>query len=334
MAEASVVLDSLKDHEAANVLRALKKVNATEELLRATKAGVIVSKVRTCEDTAVSQLSKEVVTKWKNEVDEIKKKRSASSSTPKTGTASGANTNGATTPTTNPESGSATPATKPVIKKVDTSSKTALAAPSTSRSPSIVKSPATPSNGSAALAPTEMRSVKKDGIKLGTTGDKTRDKCLEMVYDAIVFDSNAPSEQILDRAKAIELSCYEEFRSANNDYRAKIRRLFLNLKDKTNPALREDVVSGELPVKKFCSMTSQEMASEERKQTNSLLDQQNLFGALAAAEQEAETDAFQCGRCKQRKTRYRQQQTRSADEPMTTFVTYVILKNPVLEPSH
>lgn len=41
------------------------------------------------------------------------------------------------------------------------------------------------------------------------------------------------------------------------------------------------------------------MASEERKQTNSLLDRQNLFSALAAAEQEAETDAFQCGRCKQ-----------------------------------
>ena len=41
------------------------------------------------------------------------------------------------------------------------------------------------------------------------------------------------------------------------------------------------------------------MASEERKQANELLDQQNLFGALAAGEPEAETDAFQCGRCKQ-----------------------------------
>ena len=44
-------------------------------------------------------------------------------------------------------------------------------------------------------------------------------------------------------------------------------------------------------------------------------------GALQAYAQEAETDAFQCGRCKQRKTRYYQMQTRSADEPMTTFVT-------------
>ncbi|KAG8993719.1 RNA polymerase II elongation factor [Tulasnella sp. JGI-2019a] len=337
MAEASVVLDSLKDHvkklqaaiqgrhfqEAANVLRALKKVNATEELLRATKAGVIVSKVRTCEDTTVSQLSKEVVTKWKNEVDEIKKKRSAATvGTPKAGTPSGSNTNGATTPTTNPESGSVTPASKPVTKKLDTSSKPpAVPAPSASRSPTVVKAPSTPVSGGAGLAPTDLRSVKKDGIKLGTTGDKTRDKCLEMVYDAIVFDSNAPAEQILARSKSIEQSCFDEFGSANNDYRAKIRRLFLNLKDKNNPSLRGAVVSGDLSVKRFCSMTNQEMASEERKQANELLDAQNLFNTLAAAEQEAETDAFQCGRCKQRKTRYRQQQTRSADEPMTTFVT-------------
>ncbi|CAM9988249.1 unnamed protein product [Phaeothamnion confervicola] len=30
---------------------------------------------------------------------------------------------------------------------------------------------------------------------------------------------------------------------------------------------------------------------------------------------------FECGRCKSKKTTYFQKQTRSADEPMTTFVT-------------
>lgn len=79
------------------------------------------------------------------------------------------------------------------------------------------------------------------------------------------------------------------------------------------------------------------MASEERKQADARMMQENLFKSLGAGEQEAETDAFQCGRCKEvwfpipanfffvsllrgiqkRKTRYRQAQTRSADEPMT-----------------
>lgn len=76
------------------------------------------------------------------------------------------------------------------------------------------------------------------------------------------------------------------------------------------------------------------MASGERQAANRKIAEENLFNSLGAAEQQAETDAFQCGRCKQvcllavrrvvltdaptqRKCRYRQAQTRSADEPMT-----------------
>jgi transcription elongation factor S-II len=79
----------------------------------------------------------------------------------------------------------------------------------------------------------------------------------------------------------------------------------------------------------------QDMASEERKAADKKIAEENLFKTLGAEEVQAETDAFQCGRCKQvrksigsercqlptgslkRKCRYRQAQTRSADEPMT-----------------
>ncbi len=67
------------------------------------------------------------------------------------------------------------------------------------------------------------------------------------------------------------------------------------------------------------------MASEERKAADSKIREDNLFASLGAGEQQAETDAFQCGRCKQRKCRYRQAQTRSADEPMTvSFLCFSI----------
>ncbi len=36
---------------------------------------------------------------------------------------------------------------------------------------------------------------------------------------------------------------------------------------------------------------------------------------------------FKCGKCKQSKTRYYQMQTRSADEPMTTFITCAVCGN-------
>ncbi len=69
------------------------------------------------------------------------------------------------------------------------------------------------------------------------------------------------------------------------------------------------------------------MASEERKAADNKIKSENLFNSLGAGEVQAETDAFQCGRCKQRKCRYRQAQTRSADEPMTTFVTCTVCNN-------
>jgi len=59
------------------------------------------------------------------------------------------------------------------------------------------------------------------------------------------------------------------------------------------------------------------MASEERKASDKKIIEENFHKSLSAAEKQAETDAFQCARCKQRQCVYRQQQTRSADEPMT-----------------
>lgn len=41
------------------------------------------------------------------------------------------------------------------------------------------------------------------------------------------------------------------------------------------------------------------MASEERKAADSKIKEQNFQSSLGAGEQQAETDAFQCGRCKQ-----------------------------------
>jgi transcription elongation factor S-II len=41
------------------------------------------------------------------------------------------------------------------------------------------------------------------------------------------------------------------------------------------------------------------MASEERKAADNKIMQQNFHASLGAEEQQAETEAFQCGRCKQ-----------------------------------
>jgi len=154
------------------------------------------------------------------------------------------------------------------------------------------------------------RTAKGDCVSTSLTGDKTRDKCIEMLYDALALESGFPSDLILQRARTVEETVYKDCKGTTAAYKSKIRMLFVNLKDKNNPGLRSSVTAGDIPAQTFARMSSQEMASEERKAADAKIE-----------EDEAETDAFQCGRCKQRKTRYRQVQTRSADEPMTTFVT-------------
>ncbi|KAH7915766.1 transcription factor S-II, central domain-containing protein [Hygrophoropsis aurantiaca] len=268
------------NEEKVTILQILKKeFQVNEAILRESKAGLAVGKLRSHEAKEVSELAKEIVKKWKNEVERAK--GGATAKTPGNG--------------------------KPVVRKA-----------STSVPPSNPATPTPTMNGKA-----DVRTAKADGAKPGATGDTTRDRCAELIYDALACDSTAPINQIESRAKGVEAAVYSQFGATTADYKGKIRSLFVNLKDKGNPSLRESIVSGELSVEKFSKMSSEEMSSQERKAADQKIKDENFFKSLGAAEQEAETEGFQCGRCKQRKCRYRQAQTRSADEPMTTFVTCV-----------
>ncbi|OCH85855.1 transcription elongation factor [Obba rivulosa] len=283
-----------RDEEIITILNTFKKeAKITEAILRESKAGLAVGKLRSHQSKNVSDLAKEIVKKWKTEVE---REKQANGSAPKP----------------------AASAKPPAMRKASTASATTSQTPST---------PMTPTMSTTSSAKMDQRTAKSDGVKIEITGDKTRDKCTELIYDALAFDSGAPSEQILSRAKSIESTVLSQFGGTTAEYKAKIRSLYVNLKDKNNPSLRESVVAGDLPVQRFCKMSSQEMASEERKAADSKIKEENLFKSLGAEEVQAETDAFQCGRCKQRKCRYRQAQTRSADEPMTTFVTCTVCNN-------
>lgn len=65
------------------------------------------------------------------------------------------------------------------------------------------------------------------------------------------------SDLILKRAVAIEAEVEKNCGGTSQEYKAKIRSLFVNLKDKNNPGLRESVVSGDISAVRFSSMTSQ-----------------------------------------------------------------------------
>lgn len=85
-----------------------------------------------------------------------------------------------------------------------------------------------------------------------------------------------------------------------------------------NPKLLSNVKSGLVKASDLASMTPQQLWPEKWCD----LEESRILKQIASLEKnmDSATDMFQCRKCKERKCGYCQVQTRSADEPMTTFV--------------
>ncbi|KAJ4954859.1 hypothetical protein NE237_011642 [Protea cynaroides] len=64
----------------------------------------------------------------------------------------------------------------------------------------------------------------------------------------------------------IEAELFKLFGGVNKKYKERGRSLLFNLKDRSNPELRERVLAGEISPERLCSMTPEELASEELSQ--------------------------------------------------------------------
>ena len=166
------------------------------------------------------------------------------------------------------------------------------------------------------------RTPLTDGVKIETYPDSTRNRSISALYTAVSVDTAAAAGRILETCTAIEAAIFAQNKDKVNDaYRNKLRSLILNMKNKNNPQLRANVLDGTIPPAKLTTMSSAELAPESLKKELEQLHQKNLFDAQGAVEKRAVTDRFVCGKCKQRQVSYYQMQTRSADEPLTTFCT-------------
>lgn len=106
-----------------------------------------------------------------------------------------------------------------------------------------------------------------------------------------------------------------------------MRSLYQNLKNKANPQLRERVLKGEITAAKLVVMTHDELKSAERKKEDELMMKENMRTAMTAQEEKAISTQLKCFKCGERKVSYTQAQTRSADEPMTTFCECTVCGN-------
>ncbi|XP_069051563.1 transcription elongation factor A protein 3 isoform X8 [Lepisosteus oculatus] len=154
------------------------------------------------------------------------------------------------------------------------------------------------------------------------TGDSIRDKCIEMLSAALRTDDNYKEygTNCDSMAAEIEDHIYQEIKATDMKYKNRVRSRISNLKDPKNPELRRNVLRGAIELSRIASMTAEEMASDELKQLRNVLTQEAIREHQMAKTGGTATDLFQCAKCRKKNCTYNQVQTRSADEPMTTFV--------------
>ncbi|GJY08162.1 transcription elongation factor TFIIS-like protein [Tanacetum coccineum] len=140
-----------------------------------------------------------------------------------------------------------------------------------------------------------------------------------------VDDANAADPYRV--AVSVESAMFEKWGRSNGAQKLKYMSIMFNIKDPKNPDFRRKVLLGYVKPERILELTPEEMVSTERQMEIGKIKWKALFDCERGLPPKATTDEFRCGRCGKRKCTYYQLQTRSADEPMMTFVTCVNYDN-------
>jgi transcription elongation factor S-II len=101
-------------------------------------------------------------------------------------------------------------------------------------------------------------------------------------------------------------------------YLDRLRSIYINLK---NPEILDQIKSEAIQAHTVAFMTHQEMRPDKWKE---LIEEKAKRDANKFEQNiEASTDTFTCRKCKGNKCTYYQMQTRSADEPMTVYISCI-----------
>lgn len=160
-------------------------------------------------------------------------------------------------------------------------------------------------------------------ISFTETKDPVRLKCREMLANALELTESIENGAALCDVNEIANRCedviYAEFKNTEMKYKNRIRSRVINLKDSKNPKFRESVRLGIISPDRLATMQSEEMASDDLKNLRAKFTQESIDDHQMARTQGAKTSLLTCSKCKKNNVSYSEMQTRSADEPMTTF---------------
>ncbi|MBA0756111.1 hypothetical protein Gogos_022372 [Gossypium gossypioides] len=173
-------------------------------------------------------------------------------------------------------------------------------------------------------------------LTLVKCNDPLRDKFREILVEALSKVPSETDEDMLDQVNACdpiwvavteESVMFRKMGKSNGTNKIKYRSIMCNMKDPKNSDLRRKVLLGEVNPERLITMTPEEMASEQRQRENKEIKEKALSYCERDAAPKDTTDQFKCRRCGKRETSFYELQTRSADEPRTTYVTCVNCNN-------
>ncbi|KAG7389452.1 Transcription elongation factor A N-terminal and central domain-containing protein 2 [Phytophthora pseudosyringae] len=288
--------DVADESEALEVLRALEKAAVTYAVLKETKMGHTVGKLRKHENEKIASLARLLVKSWKNMA---LSPRPAAAST-----------------TTSSSKNKSKSKNEPQSHKKETPSQ----ASSGSNGLKTAPKPAAARVSSSPFIPAGLDKVRatvrtklKEILEASEGGDPGQVAAAVEVAMARTFHMGAPGAG-----------------EQKKEYMAKYRQLSFNLKK--NGELRQNLLDDSVSGDQLIKMSAEELATDEKRaQIEKLRDDAFQEARLDWAEAnhekiqkqtgtEGTKGLFTCGRCKSSKTSNTQKQTRSADEPMTVFV--------------
>jgi transcription elongation factor S-II len=300
-----------------DMLNLLKKYPIDLPILKNTGIGMVLNNLRkSCNSEDLGSLAKSLLKNWKRLVD---------GASPNTNNDSKDKSNNS--PTTNNSSSNQEVSKSPDSdKKAASNGKNGMIANDSSSNLSTTSS--TKTNGSTATTIAEKSQEKRfnplaRSISYTQTKDPIRLKCREMLSNALeiteLIENGAELCDVNEIAGRCEDMIFNEFKNTDVKYKNRVRSRVINLKDAKNPKFRESVRLGIITPDQLAKMTSEEMASEDLKNLRAKFTKEAIDDHQMARTQGAKTSLLICGKCKKNNVVYSEMQTRSADEPMTTF---------------
>mmetsp|Transcript_51095 Transcript_51095/g.119627 ORF Transcript_51095/g.119627 Transcript_51095/m.119627 type:complete len:397 (-) Transcript_51095:4-1194(-) len=304
--------------DALNTLRSFGSLPA--KMVKDTGIGLVVN---TCAknpdlDADIAKRAKELLVEWR---DAHRKKRQASSASLQEGT--------------------------PLKRLNSTASETGLglsqrttsqlsqeSAAASDRQDADQESAAQPDQQDAASQEQAPLAPMGDSKKTADLREKVRQKLAEAlskeeqeIESKDEKDGNEEQRDPVVLAKELEEALYTQLLKAKGEkeYNNQARAVIWNMKDKKNHTFRFKLSVGFFRPEQVPTLTAEEMASDEKNAERTKIRQdaaeaiQSDWGIRHGATRIS--GMFTCGKCKGTRTTYFQMQTRSSDEPMTTFVT-------------